>query len=176
MADKFQLIGTLMLPIFILIIIAYGFIKKINIFDTFIEGANDGLLTLKKLIPVLIGIMAAVEMLSASGLADFLAKITKPFCDKVGLPSEMIPFVVLRPISGSGSTALLTELLEKFGPDSLIGKIASVLAGSTETTFYAISVYFQSVNIKNVRHTVICALMADFTALIMSITLVRLIF
>ena len=176
MADKFQLIGNLMLPLFISIILVYGLFKKVKVFDVFLIGANEGLNTLIKIVPTLLGILVAVQLFSKSGLSDFIVDLFKPICKKLGFPSEMVSYAILRPVSGSGSTALYNDLLQKFGADSVIGKMASIMAGSTETTFYAVTVYYQSVAITKTRHTLICALAADLTAIILSIMLVRLIF
>lgn len=176
MANSFQILGNLMLPLFICLVLVFGLFKRIKVFDVFILGANEGLNTLIKIMPTLFGIMVAVQLFSKSGLSDFIVGLIKPLCEKIGFPSEMISFTILRPISGSGSTALYNDLLQKFGADSIIGKISSIMAGSTETTFYAITVYYQSVAITKTRHTLICALAADLTAIILSIILVRLIF
>ncbi len=176
MLGSFQILGSIMLPLFIITVLIFGLIKKIKVFDVFLVGANEGLQTVIRIMPTLIGIMVAVELLSASGLTDFIGKIARPVCDRLGFPSEMIPYTLLRPISGSGSTILFNDILKNFGPDSIVGRISSIMAGSTETTFYAVSVYYQSIAITKTRHTLFCALAADFTAIIMSIILVRLIF
>lgn len=176
MQSSFQLIGAIMLPAYIATVLIFGLIKKVKVFDVFIVGANEGLQTVIRLMPTLIGIMVAVELLSSSGITDFLAHSFKNICEKIGFPSEIIPYTLLRPISGSGSTILFNDILLKFGPDSMVGRIASIMAGSTETTFYAVSVYYQTISIVKTRHTLFCALAADFTAIFMSIILVRLIF
>ena len=162
------------MPIFIVTVVIFGFVKKVELFDAFTAGAKDGIFTLLKIAPTLVGLIVAVNMLKASGLTDMLVGLITPITDSLGFPSGIVPMVLLRPISGGGSTALLTGIYRDFGPDSFTGKVASVLAGSTETTFYAIAVYFGAVNIKKIRHTLIAALSADFTAAIMAVLTVRL--
>ena len=164
----------LFMPIFIATVVIFGFVKKVELFDAFTAGAKAGIFTLLKIAPTLVGLIVAVNMLKASGLTDMLVGLITPITDSLGFPSGIVPMVLLRPISGGGSTALLTGIYRDFGPDSFTGKVASVLAGSTETTFYAIAVYFGAVNIKKIRHTLIAALSADFTAAIMAVLTVRL--
>ncbi len=163
------------MPAFIAVVIGFGLIKKIPIFDTFLIGAQEGFKTLYSLAPTMVGLIVAVNMLKASGATDLLCNAVTPIANALGFPKEIVPMVLLRPISGGGSTALLTGIYKDFGPDSFAGMVASVLAGSTETTFYAIAVYFGSVKIKKIRHTLISALAADFTAAVMAVLTVKLI-
>ncbi len=164
------------MPVFIAVVIAFGFIKKVPLFDAFADGAKEGIFTLLKIAPTLVGLIVAVNMLKASGVTDALCTAVQPLAEKLGFPKEIVPMVLLRPISGGGSTALLTGIYRDYGPDSFAGRVASVLAGSTETTFYAITVYFGSVNIKKIRHTLVSALSADFTAAVMAVLTVRMMF
>lgn len=163
----------LFIPIFIGIVIVLGIVKKVPLFDAFAAGAKDGLRTLYNIAPTLAGLIVAVEMLKASGAMDMLCDFVEPLAEMLGFPKDIVPMVLLRPVSGGGSTALLTNIYKEYGPDSFAGKVASVLAGSTETTFYAVAVYFGSVNIKKVRHTLVAALAADFTAAVMAVLTVR---
>ena len=162
------------MPAFIAVVVIYGLIKKVPVFDTFSSGAREGFKTLYSIAPTLIGLIVAVNMLKASGAIDFLCDKITPAADYLGFPKEIVPMILLRPVSGGGSTALLTDIYKNYGPDSFAGEVASVLAGSTETTFYAIAVYFGSVGIKKIRHTLIAALAADFTAAVMAVLTVRL--
>lgn len=162
-------------PLTVGIIVIYGMIKKTKIFDCFIEGAIEGLHTLYMIIPTITGLVVAVEMLQQSGAIDLICNLVSPLADVLGFPKEIVPMAVLRPVSGSGATALLTNIFENYGPDSLPGKIASALAGSTETTFYAVTMYFGSIGITKTRHTLWVGLCADFTALVMSIISVKVI-
>lgn len=161
-------------PVFIAVVVIFGLIKKVPLFDAFAVGAKDGIMTLLKITPTLVGLIVAVSMLKSSGATDLLCEAVSPLAERMGFPKEIVPMVLLRPISGGGSTALLTGIYSDCGPDSFAGKVASVLAGSTETTFYAIAVYFGSVKITKTRHTLISALSADFTAAVMAVLTVRL--
>ena len=143
----------IIVPVTVAFVVLYGMIKKVKIFDAFIEGAVEGLHTLYMIIPTITGLVVAVEMLQQSGTIDLVCKAVEPL---------------------AGATALLTNIYENYGPDSLVGNIASVLAGSTETTLYAVTMYFGSVGITKTRHTLFVGLLADFTALVLAIMTVKL--
>lgn len=160
-------------PMIVAIIIGFGLIKKVDIFNAFILGAKEGLYSTFSIIPSLVGLITAVTMLNASGFLDIFSSFANLFLKNL-IPSQVIPLMILRPISGSGSLAVLDNILSSYGVDSLTGKIASVLMGSTETTFYTIAVYFGAVNIKNFRHALPCALIADVASFILSCVLVKL--
>lgn len=164
----------IIMPLFIAVTVVFGLVKKVPLFDAFVAGAKDGIRVLLRIAPTLVGLIVAVDMLKASGFTDLICETVTPLADWLGFPKEIVPMVLLRPISGGGSTALLTNIYKDFGPDSFAGKVASVLAGSTETTFYAIAIYFGSVKVKKTRHTLISALSADLTAAIAAVLTVRL--
>ena len=161
------------MPISVGFILLFGMIKKTKIFDAFIEGAIEGMHTLYMIIPTITGLVVTVEMLQKSGAIDLVCKMAEPLADFFNFPKEIVPMAVLRPVSGSGATALLTNIFENYGPDSFPGQIASVLAGSSETTIYAVTMYFGSVGITKTRHTLWVGLLADLTALVMSIVTVK---
>ncbi|MBQ5397849.1 MAG: spore maturation protein [Ruminococcus sp.] len=161
------------MPLFIAVVLVFGLVKKVPLFDAFCEGAREGIKTLLSIAPTLVGLIVAVDMLKASSATDMLCSFISPAAEQLGFPKEIVPMILLRPISGGGSTALLTNVYKECGPDSFAGLCASVLAGSTETTFYAIAVYYGSVGIKRIRHTLFAALSADFTAAVMAVLTVR---
>lgn len=161
------------MPLFIAVVIVFGLIKRVPLFDAFQEGAKEGIRTLLSVAPTLVGLIVAVDMLKASGATDMLCGFVSPLAETLGFPKEIVPMILLRPISGGGATALLTNIYKEYGPDSFAGQCASVLAGSTETTFYAIAVYYGSVKVKKIRHTLPAALSADFTAAVMAVVTVR---
>lgn len=163
----------LFMPVFIAVIVIFGFVKKVELFDAFTAGATEGIKTLLTIAPSLVGLIVAVNLLKASGATDALCALISPAAQALGFPEQIVPMVLLRPISGGGSTALLTGIYKDCGADSFAGRVASVLAGSTETTFYAIAVYYGSVKVKKIRHTLIAALSADFTAAVMAVLTVR---
>ena len=162
------------MPVIIGIIVLYGFLKKVDVFDTFLEGAKEGITSSLRILPTLIGLIVAVSMVRASGLLEMLCSLAEPLTNAAGISPEILPLAILRPISGSGSSAYTLSILQQFGPDSETGKIASVLASSTETTFYAIAVYFGACQYKKLRYTVPAALLGDCAALIFAVLTVKL--
>lgn len=162
------------IPIIITALCVYGLIRRVNIFDSFVEGVKEGIGTVKFIAPTMIALLVAVGTLRASGALDYIAEFLRPLAEAVGFPAELVPMGLLRPVSGSGATALLTGILDGNGADSFVGRCASVVAGSTETTFYAVTMYYGAAGIKNIRHTLISALLADFTALVVSVLTVGL--
>lgn len=167
-------ISVYAIPVFIVSFIVFGLIRKVNVYECFVEGAKSGIESMFGIIAPLVGLMVAISMFRESGALEIIAKAISPILSYVGLPAEVLPLSILRPISGSASLALVTDIFKTYGPDSQIGKIASVMMGSTETTFYTIAVYFGAVGIKNTRHTIPSALSADLTGIIFSALLVRL--
>ncbi len=171
--DKF---GAYAVPVTVCIIIIFGLIRKVPVFDSFVAGAKEGIASTVSILPSLIGLIMAVTMLKASGALDMFSSFIAPLAESIGLPPQTMPLALLRPISGSGSTAILTQIFADYGPDSFIGRVASVMMGSTETTFYAIAVYFGAVGIKKTRHAIPAALAADAAGYLMSVLAVRLFF
>lgn len=155
-------------PILLIGICLYALRKKENAYDIMLRGATDGLKLLLSLVPTLLLLMTAVNMLRASGAVELLCKPLTPVLKWVGIPPETALLVLIRPISGSAALAVGADLMATYGADSLIGTTAAVMLGSTETTFYTISVYFGAAGIKKTRYTVPAALMADFTGFIMA--------
>jgi len=161
-------------PLIVVTFVAVGLIKKVPVFEVFCQGAFKGLKTVVSITPTLLGLITAVTMLRESTALDSLTSFISPFAQRLGFPAEIVPVAILRPVSGGGSTALLIDIFERLGPDSFAGKIVSVMEGSTETTFYAITLYYGSVGVKKIRHTLIAGLAADLTAVIFSVLTVRL--
>lgn len=164
------------MPAFACIIVVFGLFKRVPVFDIFLKGAKEGMQILYSIAPTIIGLVFAVDLLRSSGAIDAICNFIEPVADYLGFPKEIAPMVLLRPVSGSGSTALLTSLYEQCGSDSFAGRVASVLAGSSETTFYAIAMYFGCIKVKKIRHTLFAAIIADITAAVMSVLTVRLYF
>ncbi len=164
------------MPAFACIVVIFGLFKRIAVFDIFLKGAKEGIILLYNIAPTIIGLVFAIDLLRSSGAVDAICNIIAPVAEFMGFPKEIVPMVLLRPVSGSGSTALLTSLYQDCGPDSFAGRVASVLAGSSETTFYAITMYYGCIKVKNTRHTLFSALMADLTAAVMSVITVRIFF
>ncbi len=162
-------ISLFSVPLMIALFVGTGLFRKVGVYDCFVEGAKDGLQSIVGIIPPLIGLMVAINMFRASGSLELLSTFFAPVLHLLRLPSDVLPLALLRPISGSASTAIVTDIFQNLGPDSAAGKIASVMMGSTETTFYTIAVYFGAVGIKNSRHTLASALTADTVGILLSI-------
>ena len=161
------------IPAFAAIIIIFALVRRVPVFDTFMQGVKEGFATLYSVAPTILGLVFAVGLLRTSGAIDVICAALAPVANAVGFPVDVVPMALLRPVSGGGSTALLVSVFEQNGPDSFAGKVASVLAGSSETTFYATAMYFGSVGVKRIRHTLVAAIAADLTAMVLSAVTVR---
>lgn len=166
-------ISSAAMPIIILLIVTYGIKEKIKVYDTFLEGAKEGLEMVFKLLPTLIGIFMAIGALRSSGILDLIVNIITPICAFFDLPSQVMPLALIRPISGSASMAVAVDIMEQFGVDSKIGLIASTIMGSTETTLYTIAIYTGCVGIKKIKFTLVAALIADFVGILTSIIICK---
>ncbi len=161
-------------PLLLAAVCVYGLVRRVDIFEAFVDGAREGMRTVVTIAPTLIGLLVAVGMLRSSGVLAAVSSLLTPVARAVGIPAELLPMGLLRPVSGSGATALLTGIYEDFGPDSFVGRCASVLSGSTETTFYAVTMYYSAAGIKKIRHTLLSGVLADMTAFVMCVVTVRL--
>lgn len=161
-------LSNVAMPMVILLIIMYGLREKNKVFDTFLEGAKEGIKTTLSILPTLIGLFLAIGALRSSGVLELIINISSPILDILNFPSELMPLAILRPISGSGSIAVATDIMKSCGVDSLIGNIASTILGSTETTLYTIAVYTSCIKIKKTRYILIAALAADIVGIIAS--------
>ncbi len=155
-------------PGIIAAILVSGLLNGVKVFDVFLEGAKEGLFTAVKILPSLIGLMTAVGMFKASGALDLLANALDPVSVIMGLPKEVMPLAILRPISGSGGMVLFKDILATHGPDSFIGRVASVMQGSSETTFYTIAIYYGAASVTKTRHTLPAAIGADIAGFVFS--------
>ena len=153
---------TLLLPIFLLVCLLTGAWRRVPLYDAFLSGAKQGLQTAQIILPALIAMLCAIRAFSASGLMDALCDFCEPVLSRLGIPGEVIPLMLLRPLSGSASLAMLREILENHGPDSRIGLVASVMMGSSETVFYTCGVYLGAAGVKKSRHIIPAALIAWF--------------
>lgn len=162
-------ISVVSIPLIISIVLAYGLKEKKKVYDIFIEGVKEGIQIVINIFPTLLAIFIAVGMLRYSGVLDVFTIIISVITNKINFPTEIIPLAILRPISGSASIAIATDIMKTYGVDSNIGKIASTIMGATETTFYTIAVYTSCVKIKKIRFVIIAALIADFIGIITSV-------
>lgn len=176
MMDIIRMLSAISVPGMFLSILCIGLYKNIKVYDVFVEGAKEGMATVIRIIPSLVGLLVAVGVFRASGALDLLIYAARPIAKFLRIPTEAMPLVFLRPISGSASLALVSDILKVHGPDSFIGRVVSTMMGSTETIFYTLTVYFGSVGIKNIRYTLIAALIADATSIVVSVWVCTLIF
>lgn len=169
-------LGAWAVPTAIAGLLVFCLLRRVQAFDAFTGGAREGLRTAVSILPTLIGLMTAVTMLRASGALDLLAQALSPLTSALGLPAGAAPLVLMKPVSGSGSNALLAQILQQYGPDSFTGRVASVLAGSTETALYCIAVYYGAAGIRKTRHTLPAALLGDLAACLAAPLAIRLVF
>lgn len=161
------------IPVFILIIVFYGLKEKVKVFDVFLDGSKEGIEIVFKLFPTLLGIFLAIGALRSSGFIDLVVNLITPFTNLLEMPSEIAPLAILRPISGSASMAVATDIMQNYGVDTLSGLITSTIMGSTETTFYTIAIYTSCVGIKKTRGILAAALAADVAGIVASTVICR---
>ncbi|MGL4848859.1 MAG: spore maturation protein [Clostridium sp.] len=170
----FTYITKSIIPIIVLVILVYGMIKGRKVYEWFLEGAKDGLKVCMNIFPCLLAMIIAVQIFRGGHLLDMINSLLAPMAEFIGLPEEIIPLVLIKPISGSGAIGIFTDTIRTYGPDSFIGILASVIMGTTETIFYTITVYFGAVKVKKIRHTLWSAMLADMAAIFAAITMVKL--
>ena len=173
MVNIINYISNATIPIIIVLIILYGIRDKVRVFDTFLDGAKEGIEIVFKMFPTLLGIFLAVGVLRASGLIDAIVNLITPITNLLEIPSNILPIAILRPISGSASMAVAVDIMKNYGVDTLTGLITSTIMGSTETTFYTIAIYTSAVGIKKTRGILLAALAADLAGMIVSTIICR---
>lgn len=175
--DIFNTTAKYIIPLLLMGIPFYALVfKRVKVYEVFTEGAKDGFTIAIQIIPYLVAILVAIGMFRASGALDVMLNILSPILSMIGFPPENFLLAIMRPLSGGGSFALLSDIVETHGADSLIGKIAATMYGSTETTFYVLAVYFGSVGIKRVRHALLAGLIADVVGIVSAVYICRLFF
>ncbi len=162
-------LSNLAIPFTILIILTYGLIEKNKVFDIFLDGAKEGIEIVVKIFPTLIGLFVAIGALRYSGILDFIIKLICPIISFLKIPTEIMPLAILRPISGSASIAIGSDIMQQYGVDSKLGLIASTIMGSTETTLYTIAVYTSVVGVKKTRFVLAAALIGDLIGMLSSV-------
>ncbi len=171
-----QVISTIAIPMLIFIFIGYGAIKKVKIYEVFVEGAKEGFDVAVRIIPYLVAMLVAIGIFRAGGGMDILIYVLTPFTNLIGMPAEALPMAIMRPLSGSGSLGIMAEIIATHGPDSFIGILVSTFFGSTETTFYVLAVYFGAVNIRKTRYALTAGLLADVAGILGAVFIVKLLF
>lgn len=169
-------VSKLSIPFLLSAFPLYAALRRVKVYEEFVDGAKEGFEVAIRIIPYLVAILVAIGMFRAAGGIDLLSRALAPVMTTVGFPPDLLPLALMRPLSGSGSLGIFSELVNQFGPDSLIARMGGTIFGSTETTFYVLAVYFGSVGVKRTRHAVIAGLTADLVSIIMSVTICRLVF
>lgn len=176
MIDFINNISRYAIPFILLSIPTYGLLKRVKVYESFTQGAKEGFDTAVRIIPYLVAMLVSIGVFRASGALDLLMDLLSPITSLIGMPAEVLPMAFMRPLSGGGATGIMSELIASHGPDSLIGRMASVMMGSTETTFYVLAVYFGSVSVKKTRHALPAGLIADFVGMITAVLVCNMIF
>lgn len=174
--SSIQILSIVAIPLLVLFIVSYGAIKKVKIYEVFIEGAKEGFNVGVRIIPYLVAMLVAIGVFRTGGAMDILTTILFPVTNLIGMPAEALPMAIMRPLSGSGALGVMSEIIKAHGADSLIGRMVSVMMGSGETTFYVLAVYFGSVSITRTRHAVPAGIIADIAGILMSVWVVNLLF
>jgi spore maturation protein B len=163
-------------PLLMAVVLLAAWLRRVDVYGVFLTGARDGVALSFKILPYVVSIFVALGIFRASGAMDLLTQALRPALQRLGVPGEVLPLMLVRPLSGGGALGITAELLRRWGPDSYIGRLASTMQGSTDTTFYILSVYFGSVGIKKVRHALWLGLLADLTGFAASVFIVRTVF
>lgn len=174
--ELLSLVSIWLIPILIGTILIYGTYKQIPTYESFVEGGKEGIKIAVSIIPYLVGMLVAITVFRASGALEFFMKFIGPWVKAIGIPEEIIPLAIIRPISGTAALGMTSDLIAHHGPDSFVGRLASVLQGSTDTTFYVLTVYFGAVGIKKMGDALKVGLWADLFGIIVAIFVVALFF
>ncbi|RWR15274.1 spore maturation protein [Siminovitchia fortis] len=171
-----SVISLWIVPVIIAYILLYGTWKKVPTYESFVEGGKEGIKIAVSIIPFLVGMLVAITVFRASGAMDFFIGLAKPILNQIGVPAEVVPLALIRPISGTAALGLMSDIISVHGPDSLIGRMASTIQGSTDTTFYVLTVYFGAVGIKKMGDAIKVGLLADFIGISAAILIVTIMF
>jgi spore maturation protein B len=170
--DIIDVVSVFVLPVLIVGFVLYGVWKKVPVFEVFVDGAKGGFDVAVRILPFLVGILFAIGMFRASGAMEFVISGIRPVFSLISIPAEVLPMMIMRPLTGSGSVAIVLDMIQQFGEDSLYVKMVATMFGSTETTFYVIAVYFGAVNIRKTRHAIAAGLIADVSAMLAAVYVV----
>jgi spore maturation protein B len=180
MADALKslltIVSVVAIPLVLLVFLGWGIVKRVKVYEVFVEGAKEGFNVAIRIIPYLVAMLMAIGIFRASGAMDLLSALLAPVTSLIGMPAEALPMALMRPLSGSGSLGLMTEIMKVHGPDSFVGVLVSTMYGSTETTFYVLAVYFGAVGIRNFRHAVAVGIIADVVGMLVAVWVVRALF
>ncbi|WP_208588147.1 spore maturation protein [Gracilibacillus suaedae] len=176
MVEWLTVISIWLVPVTVMMILIVAIIRKVPAYEVFVEGGKEGLKMSVSLLPFLLGMLVAIAILRSSGALDAFIGLLQPVLSKVGIPADIAPLAILRPISGTAALSVTTEIIKTYGPDSFLGRLASTMQGSTDTTLYILTVYFGAVGIKKMGNALKVGLIADFIGIIVSVIIVSWIF
>ncbi|MCR2820281.1 spore maturation protein [Lederbergia panacisoli] len=174
--EVISLISLWIIPVIIGVILIYSTLKKVPTYEHFVEGGKEGIRIAVSIIPFLVGMLVAITVFRTSGALDFFIQLIKPVLNALGVPAEVVPLALIRPISGTAALGLMSDLISQYGPDSFIGRLASTIQGSTDTTFYVLTVYFGAVGIKKMGDALKVGLLADLVGISAAIIIVTIMF
>jgi spore maturation protein B len=169
-------ISMFAIPALVLFVVIFGVFRKVRIYEAFVEGAKEGFNVGVRIIPYLVAMLVAIGIFRAGGAMEILASLISPVTRLIRMPAEVLPMAIVRPLSGSGALGMVAEIVKSHGPDSLIGRMASVMMGSTETTLYVLAVYFGSVGVTRARQALPAGIMVDIGAILLSVLVTNLVF
>lgn len=169
--DLFVYFSDFIVPVIVILIVTYGLLEKVKVYDEFVKGAEKGFVTVVKIMPTLVGLMVGVGILRASGFLEFLSEQIGKITGYIGFPSQLVPFAIVRLFSSSAATGLVLDLFKEYGTDSRVGLIASIMMCCTETVFYTMSIYFMAAKVKKTRYTLTGALLATVAGIVASVWL-----
>ena len=172
----FNAVSNWIVPGLILLALLYAYLRGVKVFEAFVEGAKEGFGMSIRLIPFLVGMMVAIGLFRESGALELLILVLTPVLRLTGIPAEVLPLALMRPLSGSGALAIAAEMMNTFGPDSLLGRMAATMQGSTDTTLFVLTVYFGAVGIQKTRHALAAGLLGDLAGLLAAIFICRMVF
>ncbi|WP_077369412.1 spore maturation protein [Anaerosalibacter sp. Marseille-P3206] len=164
-----EFISIGIIPFMVLIIVLHGYIKGVDVYNSFVEGAKEGMKTSIKIMPYLIGIFISIGIFRGSNAMDMFIDLLSPITNVLGIPKEILPLVLIRPISGSGALGVVKDTIAQYGPDSMVGRLSSIMMGSSETIFYTLAVYFGSIGVEDYGHTLKAALLSYVISIFISI-------
>lgn len=170
-----NVVSVLAIPGFVLFVVVYGAVKKVKVYEAFVEGAKEGFNVAVRIIPYLVAMLVAIGVFRHGGAMDILTAVLSPVTSLIGMPAEAFPMALMRPLSGSGALGVMSEIVKTHGADSFVGRLVSVMMGSHETTFYVLAVYFGSVAVSRPRHAVPAGIIADLASILASVWIVNLI-
>ena len=171
-----DVVSVFSIPALVLFVVVYGAVRKVNVYEVFVEGAKEGFAVGVRIIPYLVAMIVAIGVFRQGGAMDILTTILSPVTSLIGMPAEALPMAMMRPLSGSGALGVMSEIINTHGADSLLGRLVAVMMGSGETTFYVLAVYFGSVAVTRTRHAVPAGLVADLVSIVASVWIVNAVF